>query len=115
MLNSEEGANAVGTTEAISLDDLHCLGHISHDRAKLLISKGLIVGINLEADSKATVCESCEFAKGMRKAITKVRDGERCAELCNEIHSDLWGSLLGQLRTTGPNLAGDPKLNIFTE
>ena len=23
--------------------------------------------------------------------------------------------LLGQLRTAGPNLAGDPKLNIFTE
>ena len=92
MLNSEEGANAVGTGEAISLDDLHRrLGHISHDRAKLLISKGLVVGINLEADSEATVCESCEFAKGTRKAIAKVRDGERCAELGDEIHSDLWG------------------------
>ena len=27
----------------------------------------------------------------------------------------LFLSLLGQLRTAGPNLAGDPKLNIFTE
>ena len=25
------------------------------------------------------------------------------------------GLLLGRLRTVGPNLAGDPKLNIFTE
>ena len=26
-----------------------------------------------------------------------------------------WQLLLGQLRTAGPNLAGDPKLDIFTE
>ena len=50
-----------------------------------------MVGVNLEVDSKATVCESCKFEKGMRKAIAKVRDGERCAELGDEIHSNLWG------------------------
>ena len=70
MLNSEEGANSVGTAEAISIDKLpHRLGHISHDRVKLLINKGLVVGVNLEAESEATVCESCEWAKSTRKTI----------------------------------------------
>ena len=92
MLNSEESANSVGTADAISIDELHRrLGHISHDRAKLLIDKGLVVGVKLEAESEATVCESCEWAKTTRKAIAKVRSGDRCAELGDEIHSDLWG------------------------
>ena len=29
--------------------------------------------------------------------------------------TNLMGRLLGQLRMAGPNLAGDPKLDIFTE
>jgi transposase InsO family protein len=92
MLKSAETANLVGTNDALSLDDLHRrLGHISHDRAKLLLAKGLVEGVRLEADSEASVCESCEWAKSTRKAISKVREGERCAAVGDEIHSDLWG------------------------
>ena len=63
MPNSKESANSIRTADAISIDELHChLGHISHDQAKLLV-----VGVNLEAESQATVCEFCEATrKAMR-------------------------------------------------
>jgi hypothetical protein len=37
-----------------------------------------VKGVDLEMGSEAMVCESCEWAKGTRKKIVKVRDGERC-------------------------------------
>ena len=45
----------------------------------------------MDPDSEPTICESCEWAKGTRKAVKKVRDGERCAAVGDEVHSDLWG------------------------
>jgi len=41
-------------------------------RARLPVKKGLVEGVELEADSKAVVCESCEWAKGESKSVTKV-------------------------------------------
>ena len=67
------------------------MGHVSHERAKLLIKKGLVEGIELSSDGEATICESCESAKGTRKPIVKVREGGRSAAVGDEIHSDLWG------------------------
>ena len=47
-----------GLTE-LSVDKLHCcLGHVSHERAKLLAKKGLVEGVELSPDVEATVCES---------------------------------------------------------
>ena len=77
--------------ELLSINKLHCcLGHVSHDRAKLLVGKGLVKGVELMPD-EATICESCESAKGVRKSIVKVREGGRCPAVGDEIHSDLWG------------------------
>ena len=67
------------------------VGHVSYDRVKLLLAKGLVEGITLDKESEASVCESCEWAKGMRKAIVKVRDGDRCEAVGDKVHSDLWG------------------------
>jgi hypothetical protein len=90
--SSEEEANSAGTNEMLSIDELHRrLGHISHDRAKLLVAKGLVEGVILDLQSEASVCESCEWAKGTRKVIVKAREGERCGTVGDEIHSDLWG------------------------
>jgi hypothetical protein len=92
MTSSGEKANAAGTRETLSIDELHRrLGHVSHDRAKFLVNKGLVEGVTLDRESKASVCESCEWAKGTRKAIVKVREGERAAAVGDEVHSDLWG------------------------
>ena len=56
-----------------------------------MVKKGLIEGVELEEVSEVVVCESCEWAKGERKLVQKVREGERCTAVEDEIHSDLWG------------------------
>lgn len=85
-------ANLDNNDKPLSIDELHRrLGHVSHDRAKLLVDKGLVKGVTLEGGNEKTVCESCEWAKGARKKVTKIREDERCAGVGDEIHSDLWG------------------------
>ena len=92
MSYSAEKANIASIKETLSIDELHrCLGHVSYDCVKLLLAKGLVEGITLDKDSEVSICESCEWAKGMRKAIVKVRDGDRCEAVSDEVHSDLWG------------------------
>ena len=36
-------------------------------------------------------CESCEYAKTIKKPIKKERSAPRAANFGNEIHSDIWG------------------------
>ena len=36
-------------------------------------------------------CVSCAWVKNTRKAVSKTCEGERCAAVGDEIHSDLWG------------------------
>jgi hypothetical protein len=92
MSGSKVGAYAADTKETLSINELHRrLGHVSHERARLLVKKGLVEGVTLEAESEVVVCESCEWAKGERKAISKVRETERRTTVGEEIHSDLWG------------------------
>jgi hypothetical protein len=86
------GGYSADEKETMTVDELHRrLGHVSYERAKLLVKKGLIEGIELAAGGEVTVCESCESAKGERRLITKVREGERGAAVGDEVHSDLWG------------------------
>ena len=92
VLNPEAEANSANIEDKLSIDELHHrLGHISQDRAKILVEKGLVEGVELEEGSEPVVCESCEWAKTSRKVVTKVREGERCTAVGDEIHSDLWG------------------------
>ena len=62
-----------------------------HERIKFLVKKRLVKEIELDPEVEATVCESCEWAKGQRKQISKVQEGERSTAVGDEIHSDLWG------------------------
>ena len=57
----------------------------------MLVAKGLVEGVELDMTTKPSVCESCEWAKGERKPITRVHEGQRTTEVGGEIHSDLWG------------------------
>ena len=92
MSGSKVGAHAADTNKLLSINELHRqLGHVSHERAKLLVKKGLVEGVMLEMDSEVTVCESCEWAKGQRKTISKIREEERRTAVGDEVHSDLWG------------------------
>src|SRR5271155_1901746 len=68
-----EGEYAGKAKEVLTIDELHRrLGHVSHERARLLVKKGLVEGVELDMNSEATVCESCEWVKGEWKAIVRV-------------------------------------------
>ena len=92
MSNSKDGAYSIDAKEALSINELHRrLGHVSHERARLLIKKGLVEGVELDEGSETIVCESCEWAKGERKSISKIRESDRRTAIGDEVHSDLWG------------------------
>ena len=55
----------------------------------MLVNKGLVEGVKLEGSLERVVCESCEWAKGSRKQVSKVREDERRTAVGDEIHSDL--------------------------
>ena len=70
----EESAGYAGRVkELLMIDELHRhLRHVTHEAAKKLVDDGLIKGVELDEESKPTVCVSCEWEKGHRKAIRKV-------------------------------------------
>jgi hypothetical protein len=56
------------------------------------VKKGLVKGVTLEAGTEIVTCESCEWAKGHRKQVSKVREDERrSTAVGDKIYSDLWG------------------------
>ena len=56
-----EGEYAGKAKVEVSIDELHCrLGHISHERAWMLVLKELVEGVDLDMTSKPSVCESCK-------------------------------------------------------
>ena len=82
-----EGEYAGKVRVEVSIDELHHqLGHVSHERVRMLVSKNLVEGVELDLASKPSVCESCKWAKGERKAITRVHEGQRTTEVGGEIH-----------------------------
>lgn len=65
------GAHAADANEVLSINELHRrMVHVSHERAKLLVKKGLVEGVTLEDNSEVVICESA---------------------VGDEVHSDLWG------------------------
>jgi len=68
------------------------MGHISPGIAKKLITLGFVTGVHLVSMADTEFfCESCVYAKAMRKSIPKAREGERTKKFGKEVHSDLWG------------------------
>lgn len=78
--------------ELVTIEKLHRLmGHISPEAAKALVQKGVVEGFKLDESSKISSCDSCEYGKTHRKAITKERQFPRASNIGDEIHSDVWG------------------------
>ncbi len=83
---------AAKVADLLTIDELHRkLGHIGHDTARILVEKGLVKGVELDRESKPSLCASCEWGKGHRKAVQRVREDERAMAVGEEIHLDLWG------------------------
>ncbi|KAJ7277622.1 hypothetical protein C8J57DRAFT_975295, partial [Mycena rebaudengoi] len=75
-----------------TIDELHrAMGHVAHEAARKLVKNGLIEGVELDESSKASICESCEFAKMSRKLIQKFREAPCAENIGDELHSDVWG------------------------
>jgi hypothetical protein len=56
-----KGEYAGKTKVEVSIDEFHCrLGHVSHERAQMLVTKEVIEGVELDMMSKPSVCESCK-------------------------------------------------------
>ena len=90
--HSESAAYAAKVSEVLTIDELHRrLGHVGHDAARLLVEEGLVKGVELDTESKPSFCHSCEWGKGHRKAVQRIREDERAAAVGEEIHSDVWG------------------------
>jgi hypothetical protein len=69
------------------------MGHISPRIAQKLVDNKFVMGIRLSktASGDPFFCESCVYAKAMRKPVSKEREGNRVKEFAGEVHSDLWG------------------------
>jgi hypothetical protein len=78
--------------ESIDLLTLHRrLGHISPNSIHALIHTNAITGIHLINDFPPFTCDSCEYAKMTRKAISKEQTTPLAEAFGDEIHTDLWG------------------------
>ena len=88
-----EGECANATVEAVTLDQLHCcMGQISAAIARKLVTQGFVTGVKLvSVPDTEFFCESCVYAKAMRKPVTKACKGKCAKKFGNEVHSDLWG------------------------
>ena len=80
-------------SDTLTMAEIHsCLGHLAPEAIRKMLKDGTITGITLD-DAHATMgtCDSCKYAKTMRKPIGKLHDPPRREKLGDEIHIDLWG------------------------
>jgi len=74
--HSEGDDYAAKVSEVLTIDKLHRrLGHVGHDAARILVEKGLVKGVDLDLESKPTVCESCEWEKGAPEGNSEGQGG----------------------------------------
>jgi len=75
----------------MSISEAHRkLGHISYGAISHAISKGFIIGIELDTKSKPEFCEACTKAKSARQPFPK-ESKTRATKYVERIHWDLWG------------------------
>jgi hypothetical protein len=77
VVHEERIANAA--VETLTLGQLHRrLGHPSIQMARGLLKSKMVTGIRLEytPEDVPFFCESCVYAKAIRKAVSKLRGGE---------------------------------------
>jgi hypothetical protein len=85
----EHSDHAAIAAKTVTIEELHSrLGHISPEAAKAMVEKGLVIGIHLDEPKAPGMFDSCEFAKGSRKAIVCKQKTDRFGD---EIHPDVWG------------------------
>lgn len=92
-----EGEQANSGVKTLTLDQLHHrMGHISPAIAQKLVQDSFVTAVQLKSmpSGQLHFCESCTYAKAMRKSVPKVREGDRGTEFGGEVHSNVWGPSL---------------------
>jgi hypothetical protein len=85
-------AYSAPAVEQVSIHTLHRrLGHISTDAIRSLVRHHAIDGIELVNDGSPIVCDSCEYAKLIRKPIRSERVAPPAKYFGAEVHTDVWG------------------------
>ncbi|TFY50793.1 hypothetical protein EVG20_g11324 [Dentipellis fragilis] len=93
VLQEQDVSAAAVEEDKVTFMELHRrMGHIAPSAAKRLIENGFITGLRLDTSSEEpTFCESCIYAKAVRKSIPKERTSEHRTEFGDEVHTDVWG------------------------
>ena len=87
----EHALTAGSALEQVSIHTLHRqLGHVSLDSIRNLVRNNAISGVQIIDDSSPSFCDSCEYAKAIRKAIRKERTAPQATAFSDEVHTD-WG------------------------
>ena len=84
-------AHANITSSKMTIQEAHLkFGHIAHDAIKYTVTKGLILGIELDLTSKPKFCNACTKAKASCQLFPKISNTQ--AEQYGErVFWDLWG------------------------
>ncbi|KII83199.1 hypothetical protein PLICRDRAFT_64967, partial [Plicaturopsis crispa FD-325 SS-3] len=64
-------------------------GHVGDSALKMLISKGMVEGLDISGKSVHGQCEDCIFGKQARRPFDEVVEHE--TEVLERVHIDLWG------------------------
>ena len=89
--SSKDGGYAAAASRKMSISEAHRkLGHISCGAITHAVSKGYILGIELESGSKPEFCEACAKAKAARQPFPK-ESKTRATNYGERVHWDLWG------------------------
>ena len=89
--STSPSAHANIASAKMTIQEAHLkFSHIAHDAIKYAITKGLILGIELDLTSKPKFCDACAKAKASHQPFPKFSNtqAERYGE---RVFWDLWG------------------------
>ena len=90
-LSTSPSAHANITSAKMTIQEAHLkFGHIAHDAIKYTITKGLILGVELDLTSKPEFCDACTKAKASHQPFPKFLN-TRAEQYGERVFWDLWG------------------------
>jgi len=67
------------------------MGHIPLRLAKDLVSKGLVMGVELVTTNKMLECDTCIMSKLTKRPVNKICKTPKAEKFGEQVHSNIWG------------------------